>query len=236
MKYTTNKLNYSSFWADKSIWEESKDETKVEKKSNDLMKLMSYKKSISNFVNIVTGKSIPVTFDGRGDSYTDGKSVVISAKLDDKEFDPVVGLALHEGSHIAFLTDFKVLNHLLSGILPKSIDTNVLMDKYGKDDVDTLRTHLQYNTEFFTNIKNLLNYVEDRRIDNSIYQSAPGYRGYYESMYDKYFHANIVDKGLKSSEYRTEDWDSYMYRLINITNSNRDLDAIEWVERDLESS
>ncbi len=225
MKYTTNKLNYSSFWADKSIWEESKDETKVEKKSNDLMKLMSYKKSISNFVNIVTGKSIPVTFDGRGDSYTDGKSVVISAKLDDKEFDPVVGLALHEGSHIA-LTDFKVLNHLLSGILPKSIDTNVLMDKYGKDNVDHLRTHLQYNTEFFTNIKNLLNYVEDRRIDNSIYQSAPGYRGYYESMYDKYFHANIVDKGLQSSEYRTEDWDSYMYRLINITNSNRDLDAL----------
>ena len=97
--YKSN-LNYSSFWLDKSIWDEDDDQSKVEKKSNDLMKLMSYKRSIGNFVNIVTGESIPVTFDGRGsDSYTDGKEVVISAKLDDKEFDPIVGLALHEGSH-----------------------------------------------------------------------------------------------------------------------------------------
>ena len=45
-------------------------------------------------------------------------------------------------------------------------------------------------------------------------------------MYEKYFHSKIVDKGLKSSEYRDLDWDSYMLRIINITNSNRDLDAL----------
>ena len=43
--YNSN-LNYSSFWLDRSIWDDDDQEvTKVEKKSNDLMKLMSYKRS-----------------------------------------------------------------------------------------------------------------------------------------------------------------------------------------------
>ena len=215
-------MNYSSFWLDSSIFEDNDDNLNtVEKKSNDLMKLMAYKRSIGNFVNIVTGKSIPVTFDGRGeDSYTDGQSVTISAKLDDKEFDPVVGLALHEGSHIA-LTDFETLTKLRNGYLPSTIDAPWLMNKYGYVEDYELRNHLS------NNLKSLLNYVEDRRIDNHIYTTAPGYRGYYESMYDKYFHSNVIDKGLQSGEKRTEDWESYMFRIINITNTNRDLDALK---------
>lgn len=215
-------MNYSSFWLDSSIFEDESNElTSVEKKSNDLMKLMAYKRSIRNFVNIVTGQNIPVTFDGRGeDSYTDGKEVVISAKLDDKEFDPVVGLALHEGSHIA-LTDFNTLTSLRGGELPSTIDAQWLMNKYGYTEDWQLQGHLS------NNLKSLLNYVEDRRIDNHIYTTAPGYRGYYESMYDKYFHSNVINKGLQSGEKRTEDWESYMFRIINITNENRDLDALK---------
>ena len=226
--YKSN-LNYSSFWLDRSIWEEDDEVTKVEKKSNDLMKLMSYKRSIGNFVNIVTGQSIPVTFDGRGnDSYTDGNSVVISAKLDDKEFDPVVGLALHEGSHIK-LTDFDSLKNLVDkGLFPSSMTD--FINSFQTDE----GSEFNYTQEWYDNkdqiihnLKQLLNYVEDRRIDNFVYSSAPGYRGYYESMYKKYFHSNVVDKGLKSSEYRTETWSSYMFRLINITNKNRDLNALK---------
>ena len=214
-------MNYSSFWLDSSIFEdESTEMTSVEKKSNDLMKLMAYKRSIRNFVNIVTGQNIPVTFDGRGDdSYTDGKEVVISAKLDDKEFDPVVGLALHEGSHIA-LTDFETLTKMKNGYLPKSIDVEFLSKRYQCEVGDVYKV-------ISNNLKSLLNYVEDRRIDNHIYTTAPGYRGYYESMYDKYFHSKVIDKGLQSGEKRTEDWESYMFRIINITNSNRDLDALK---------
>src|SRR5210317_1869255 len=215
-------MNYSSFWLDSSIFEDSDDNlSTVEKKSNDLMKLMAYKRSIRNFVSIVTGQSIPVTFDSRGDdSYTDGKEVVISAKLDDKEFDPVVGLALHEGSHIA-LTDFETLTKMRNGYLPSTIDAPWLMNKYGYVEDYELQNHLS------NNLKSLLNYVEDRRIDNHIYTTAPGYRGYYESMYDKYFHANVIDKGLQSGEKRDEDWESYMFRIINITNKNRDLNALK---------
>ena len=66
-------------------------------------------RAISNFVSIVTGKTdIKVTFETSGDSYTDGKAVTISSKLDDKLFDSTVGLALHEGSHI-LLSDFTFL-------------------------------------------------------------------------------------------------------------------------------
>ena len=227
--YKSN-LSYSSFWLDRSIWEEDDEVTKVEKKSNDLMKLMSYKRSIGNFVNIVTGQSIPVTFDGRGnDSYTDGNEVVISAKLDDKEFDPVVGLALHEGSHIK-LTDFESLKNLMDhNLFPVSMEH--IIKPYYKRQSDHTRLFnddwWKYGPQIKDKLKQLLNYVEDRRIDNFVYSSAPGYRGYYESMYKKYFHSNVVDKGLKSSDMRDETWESYMFRLINITNKNRDLNALK---------
>ena len=142
-------MSYSSFWLDSSIFEDDHDDNlnTVEKKSSDLMKLMGYKRSIGNFVSIVTGQSIPVTFDGRGDdSYTDGKEVVISGKLDDKEFDPVVGLALHEGSHIA-LTDFDVLRNMMyENKLPDSIDLDELSKKYGID-TDSVSYQIKSNPE-----------------------------------------------------------------------------------------
>lgn len=217
--------SYSSFWMDKSLFEDDysfDDKNAIERKSSDIMKLVSYKRSISNFVSIVTGQSIPVHFDEKGgDSYTDGRSVVISAKMDGEDFDPTVGLALHEGSHIK-LTDFATLKAMVrDNYLPSTIDVKFLQEKYG---FDTQSWVSHYAIE---NLKSLLNYVEDRRIDNFIFSTAPGYRGYYQSMYDKYFHAPIIDKGLQSSEYRSEDWDSYMFRIINLTNSNRDLDALK---------
>ncbi len=213
--YNSN-LNYSSFWLDRSIWDDVDQEvTKVEKKSNDLMKLMSYKRSISNFVNIVTGQPIPVTFNGRGeDSYTDGKQVVISAKMNDKEFDPVVGLALHEGSHIK-LSDFKLLNDLYN-LIPTHISEGAI--KKGI-----------YTTQ--ETIKNLWNYVEDRRIDNFVFKSAPGYRGYYRKMYDKYFNDRLIDKALLSDEFTEENLESYMFRIINLHNKNTNLSALKGLRK-----
>ncbi len=84
----------------------------IEFKSNetntvDYTKLAATQRAIANFVNIVTGKQIPVKFQGNA-SYTDGQTVTIGTKLDGVNFDPAVGLALHEGSHIAF-TDFDML-------------------------------------------------------------------------------------------------------------------------------
>jgi len=217
-KYSVDNLNkknnYSSFWLDNG-WDNNTsifDEDEPKRKGADLVALASYRRAISNFVSIVTGESdIKVTYTTSGDSYTDGKAVTISSKLDDKLFDSTVGLALHEGSHIK-LSNFDFLRNLENEI-PK--------EYYNRGEVFGWDTY-----DVKDKIKNLLNYVEDRRIDYFVFTNSPGYKGYYHSMYDKYFHAKVIDKALKTDEYTSLDWDSYIFRIINLTNKNSNLDAL----------
>ena len=212
-KSMSNKNNYSSFWLDNG-WDNNSsifDDEPV-KKGVDLVALASYRRAISNFVSIVTGESdIKVTFKTNGDSYTDGKSVVISSKLDDKLFDSTVGLALHEGSHIK-LSDFDFL---------KGLEHQIPQEYFNRCEVFGWST-----MDVVSKVKDLLNYVEDRRIDYFVFTNSPGYKGYYHSLYDKYFHSKVIDKALKSSEYTSKDWDSYIFRIINLTNKNSDLSVL----------
>ena len=86
--YTTN--NFSSFWSDYRDTSSVDELLGIEEKKHagrDLIALASYRRAISNFVNIVSGKSIPVEFNSNDQSYTDGKKVVIGANLTDKNFD-----------------------------------------------------------------------------------------------------------------------------------------------------
>jgi hypothetical protein len=208
-----NKNNYSSFWLDNG-WDNNSsifDDEPV-KKGVDLVALASYRRAVSNFVSIVTGMSdIKVTFKSNGDSYTDGKSVVISSKLDDKLFDSTVGLALHEGSHIK-LSNFDFL---------KNLENEIPQEYYNRSES---KGYTRY--EVRSMVKDLLNYVEDRRIDHYVFTSSPGYKGYYHSLYDKYFHSKVIDKALKSDEHTDVSWDSYIFRIINLTNKNSDLNAL----------
>jgi len=205
--------NYSSFWLDDqfdrhtSIFDDEEDV----KPKTDLIALSSYRRAIANFVRIVTEKDISVTFKSSGDSYTDGKKVVISAKMDDKSFDPSVGLALHEGSHIVH-SDFDWLKGLEHSIRQELFHIG---ETKGYSQNDVMGT-----------VKGLLNYVEDRRIDNIIFTSSPGYKGYYHSMYDKYFHSKVIDKALGTDEYTDETMESYMFRIINLTNKNTNLSSL----------
>ena len=185
----------------------------------DAIKLNAYRNAISNFVRIVTGDSnIKVRFKGN-QSYTDGKTVTIGTNLNDKDFDPAVGLALHEGAHIK-LTNFEMLKSLDEFIQKHDEFVINFTKKHSLDDRWLVGAHV------IRNLKDIFNIIEDRRIDNYVYKAAPGYQGYYQALYDKYFNAKIINKGLRSSEYRTCDWDSYMFRLINITNPNRDITAL----------
>ena len=107
-----NSSYWLSDWEDEDIVVDTMND--VEKKSHDLYKLSASKRAISNFVNIVTNDQISVKFNQRGDSYTDGKSVVIGSNIiEPKDFDVAVGLALHEGSHIK-LSDFQLLSDIYS--------------------------------------------------------------------------------------------------------------------------
>ena len=173
----------------------------------NLIELVNTQRAISNFVKIQTGKDIPVEFISHddGDSMTDGKKIVISSTINTHNLDAVVGTALHEAAHCKH-TDFFVLKKIANRLF----ETNLMGGRRW--------------------IEMLLNFIEDRRIDNLVYHNAPGYQDYYRSMYERYFYSKVIDKGLKGKEYREENWDSYAFRIINIFNKNTDLKALACLE------
>jgi len=137
-KDNLTKKSASSYWYDEydtsydyldkyTDWATTTDYTAY-KKTNDLYKLSSVRRAISNFVQIVTQKNIPVTFATKSDSKTDGERVILSADVDDN-FDVSVGLALHEGSHIV-LSDFKLLKAM------SEVKDRIYWDKRGIADAN----------------------------------------------------------------------------------------------------
>ena len=206
--FTDKGSKYSSFWRTdfdtKSIFDDlDSSEDKPKRKGKDIVALAAHRRAIANFVRICTTQDIPVKFTSKGDSYTDGKKVVLSGSVNDKNFDSTVGLALHEASHIV-KTDFDSLKSFLYD----------------------LRHNDAYDNEDVMNIKSISNYIEDRRIDYYMYQSAPGYMGYYDAMYDKYFHSKHIDKALKTNVWDEPTYENYMNHMINFTNVNRNLDCL----------
>ena len=164
----TKKYGNSSFWLDKFDRDIDLDiDNEVKVRNNDLYKLAARKRAVSNFVSILTSKQIPVQFATNGDSYTDGNSVVISSKLTEPaDFDVAVGLALHEASHIK-LSSFDFLRGLMAHI-------------YRLDNYQTLSTKSNdLGIDLTSSLNNILNWVEDRRIDNFVFRTSPGYRDYY---------------------------------------------------------
>jgi len=236
--------NNSSFWLDDNFLNDNNDwgfDDHIEKpKGKDPIKLSGYRRAIGNFVRIVTGESIPVRFTESGDSYTDGKSVTISASLKDKDFDPAVGLALHEGSHIK-LTDFNTLRDLEDWVKNHDTYMTSLAEKHGATCRDGFDGFDRWWSSEYVKKKlgYLINIIEDRRIDAWVYKNAPGYKGYYQALYEKYFNAKIIDKGLKSDEYTNYNWDSFIFRICNLTNPNRRLDVLDlkriWMMIDLKN-
>ena len=76
-------------------------------------------------------------------------------------------------------------------------------------------------------LKNMLNYVEDRRIDYYVFSTSPGYKGYYHAMYNKYFHSPAITRALKNNTFGDKPtFDNYMNRIINFTNEHSDLNAL----------
>jgi len=182
-------------------------ETRNTNENFDLIELANTQRAISNFVKIQTGKDIPVEFiaSNDSDSMTDGEKILISSTINTHNLDSVVGTALHESAHCIY-TDFYVLKKIANRLL----ETNLMGGRRW--------------------IEMLLNFIEDRRIDNLVYHNAPGYQDYYRAMYDRYFYSKTVDQGLKGKEYREENWESYAFRIINIFNKNTDFKALVCLE------
>jgi hypothetical protein len=249
-------FDYGSFYKG---WD-GYDEKEVQRfeKSQDLYKLNSTRRAIANFVNIVTGRNIPVTYMERSMSSTDGERVILSADINDN-FDVGVGLALHEGSHIV-LSDFKLLeaiNRVKTHMaytddmewadkldrLMKHDDTvkpytdivQAIFSKQVYDQVNQTKGLMAYGLTDVNSIVDVVhsitNWIEDRRIDHYIYTNAPGYREYYKKLYDFYFNAKDVTKGIESDEYTDETIDSYLFRIVNFTNEKTDLNKLKALRR-----
>lgn len=197
---TNSKYGNSSFWLDEDII------TQLDKSDTiDTVKLATYLRAISNFVKILTGKDdIKVQFSTKDNSFTDGKTVTVSGKLDTGDFDTTVGLALHEAAH-CLLTDFSVLKNAMY--------------------TDSRFSCLSYTDQAL--LKDIVNIIEDRRIDYYVMKNAPGYYGYYKALYETYFQSKDIDLALKNNIWNEESREHYINHMINFVNPNRNLSALK---------
>lgn len=206
------KKNYSSFWMDddKDIYSKYSGLGEKVSASSDLfkvIKLNNYRRAITNFVKIVTGMDIPVTWYSGG-SYTDSKTINLTSDIKDNNFDVTVGLALHEASHIK-LTDFQILQDMFAGKIE-------------------IVTRCKGRTSM---IKEMLNWIEDRRIDHYIFSTSPGYKAYYHKLYDYYWNDKAVNAGFKSVQYcDPTQIESYQFHIINMLNPLFDAKALPGLE------
>jgi len=216
--------------------------------------LSQLKNGISNFVRIIAKRSIPVEFQADNDgSYTDFNKVVISAAISENNFDIICGLAMHEGSHIRY-TDRDYLTNILGidadgkfetsvelyssirdvyeNMMDREIEALAIKKKFMPDIPQSAIGESDKNfyagvMKFFINwVKQTANWVEDRRIDKLVYTDAPGYKGYYDALYNYYFLNEDISTGLKSDEYTKEDFGSYGFRLVNCMNDDHREDVL----------
>lgn len=165
-------------------------------------------KCVSNYVRMLTGMTIPVKYHTGDSSYTDGESIVISSRIEKDNIDSTIGLALHEASHIV-KTDFDLIKELVG---------------------DATNIPIKYRP-FKMLLKDLFNWVEDRRIDNWVYHEAYGYKKYYEALYKRYFLSDKVNKVIqsKSKEKNKESLDNYLFYIINSMNPNIKMDELKYL-------
>lgn len=269
---TAKNTQHSNYWLNDDLFEDDNDvsllgdddDSSSEETSVDLgrlIRLAAIRRGIGNFVQILTNKNIPVEFSSGKESYTDGKSVVIAADSDPKKFDPMVGLALHEASHV-LLSDFGFLRLFQSvrqdhamGMAPTRVnyyDANNLYINLQRNVADTKAgisiteamlhptlaavvqsmkekgpEYHQYVVRMLDDIKDIMNILEDRRIDKYVYNTAVGYRPYYEALYNKYFFTKENANNLKfNPEWREATVENYINRLLLFFHPAAQEDAI----------
>ena len=214
-----NSNSWSSYWMDDDSYDYFYDDTKEKSKIKidgmggntvtiDLAKasrLSAVRRAVGNFVRILTNDDeVTVVFSSGNDSYTDGKTVVISAESDPKKFDVLVGTALHESAHCVFSQE--LLEMLRMGQIK-----DMVCDRFDLI-YETVDEHLE-------TVNQIVNVLDDRRIDTEVYGRAPGYRPYYQSMYDHHWNARDIAKAiLRTEKLKVPTVDAYMFRIINLTN------------------
>jgi len=205
-------LGSSQFWLNDRISKQLEDID-----ITTLLGMAEIQRAISNFVQIVSSENIPVKFGGK-ESFTDRNSIQI-ASINDKNFDSTCGLALHEASHIKFSLPPDEILRLIELYQTGMMNLNeMLFNDYGIVTNECIHQ---------SNIKLLVNWIDDRRVDSLIRKEFPGYINYYESMYNFYFRSDEINKVIASNYYRcANNIDDYFFRIINFLSPETDLDAL----------
>lgn len=218
------------------------------------MRMSSLRRSVADFVKIVTKKDIPVKFSSGQQSYTDGNAVVISAVTDPAEIDVMVGLALHEASHVLLSQDlFRFLQGTWAGyILPATMNQKnransgsntiksmsdlvgpvmtVIDGRFPGGFIPVARERMMF--EMVTGFMGLMyNFLEDRVIDLWMYDNIGGYRPYYDALYDKYFLSSEIDRGFANPQMSIPMMQSYEFHIINMMNPNANPKALPGLEK-----
>lgn len=272
IKKTLSSASHSRYWLDKNLFDQDATEKESGADLERIMRLATARRAVSNFVNILTGRNdIPVKYSSGQSSYTDGKEIVIAADDNPENFDSMVGLALHEGSH-CLLTNFDFLRgiggyrealrertspptywhcenrkgpeeyepHVFHALLHPSLAKLVpefpaaLLHQYKVNKWQTIGSEEWRGLPFWSvlermlsDIHQLMNILEDRRIDKYVYQNASGYRPYYTALYNRYFFTEESGKNLKyNPEWRELTVENYLSRLLYAFHPDSDLDAM----------
>lgn len=176
MAKATKTQQHSQYWINKNVWDDDLDgeieidvkDAKSEKNEQTLARLMrlaAVRRAIGNFVQIMTDKEIPVTFSKGQQSSVDNETdhIVIAADDDPTKFDPMVGLSLHEASHL--LKSDKVFPKLITevtdlvsyGVLP----TNLTLTINGQHTLIDVRAQ-QKQDQYVSIVKKILpEYLHD---------------------------------------------------------------------------
>ena len=217
--YNKSQYNQTSrFWLDEYSYQSLLNKNSNSVNLSEVIEKFKILKTIGNFVNIVTGKNYPVKFEGDR-AFTNGKEITISA--DCKDFDSVCGLSIHEASHIKYSQDLykvfelvsKEMDYLTNGSKVKDFKSpiiNKLVDICKK-----LNTPLKLTApKLLIYIHELINIVEDARIDAITQKEFPGYKGYYDALYLQYVCTPRIAQLLKKSILKKESYFSYKINLL----------------------
>jgi hypothetical protein len=192
------------------------------------MRMASLRRSTADFVKIICGKDIPVKFSSGKQSYTDGSNiVVISAVTEPEKIDIMVGLALHEASHVLLsqkLFEFAQF-YYPNPTQNKITASGKLLTEYQR--LEKLNPTLGLTADQVHQFVHLMtNFLEDRRIDSWMYGRIGGYRPYYDAMYENYFFSPVIERALVHPEYRKPYMRCYEMHIINMMNKLADPTAL----------
>lgn len=179
------------------------------------MLLGRIRRGVANFVKILTKQDIPVRFSSGSKSYNTGKEIVLSASANLDEIDSMVGLALHEASHS------KYSQKVWYEFIDRNFDKATKRFTFVPDAMYDRGEQLYRNAK--KDVQMIMNVLEDRRIDQLTFQAAPGYRAYYDALYDRYFFNNEALVQFLNSPMASEPYvDNYITHLINIVRDDAD--------------